>query len=119
VQTNSYPSHCINSDVVVKNNDIDFEVYFNPTYTDFVPVSLTTSSAVNNQLCTWNKPTTLPPRGINKIKGVYNGIVGVAITGAPIYAGISESAMDPWYPSSGSSLKWSVDECLGDANSAN
>jgi len=34
VQTNSFPSHCINSDIAVEANNIDFEVYFNPVYAD-------------------------------------------------------------------------------------
>lgn len=62
----------------------------------------------------------IPPRSINKVLGNFNGIVGVALTGVPIFAGLSESSRDPWYPASSQpNIKGSVDECLGDANSIN
>lgn len=79
-------------------------------------VSLPTKTALNTQLCTYNKPVSLSPRGIVKNGGSFNGIVGVAITGVPIFAGLSESSKDPFYPTSGSSMKTTVDECFGDAN---
>lgn len=119
VQTNSFPSHCINSDVKVDSNPIDFEVYFNPTYADWINFAAGTQPLLDAQLCTWNKPVTSAPRAIIKNQGTFNGIVGVALTGAPLYAGLQENGQDPWNQKTGTSIKSSVDECLGDANPTN
>lgn len=119
VQTNSFPSHCLNSDVTPEANNIDFEVLYMPKYSDWSNVNLGSLSALNTQVCTFNKPSTTPPRSINKILGNYNGIVGISLTGVPLFAGLTESSKDPWYPLTTPDYRSSVDECYGDANSNN
>lgn len=94
-------------------------MYFNPVYSDWVTFTANTQAQLDSQICTWNKPVSSAPRSINKLQGTYNGIVGVALSGAPFYAGLGENGQDPWSPKTGSNLKGTVDECLGDANSAN
>jgi cysteine-rich repeat protein len=55
VQTNSYPSHCYYSHTTAPlENKIDFEIYFNPTFGDWV-APVFTASNLDSQVCnpTW------------------------------------------------------------------
>lgn len=60
-------------------------------------------------------PEFIPPQGIIKHSGVYSGVVGIAFTGVPIFAGITEADKDPYYPTT-RKLKQSIDMCLADVN---
>jgi hypothetical protein len=121
VQTNSFPSHCFLSDIKPRDNDIDFETYYNPVFTNPPPtaVSLTTLCEIDAQLCNWKWPGKSSPLGLIRLSGCFDGVVGVSFTGVPIFDGTDERDEDPFYPSKGHSIVKHIDYCLGDVNKIN
>lgn len=118
VQTNSYPSHCYYSSFSPVNNNVDFEVLFNPTFKTPASVSITTQGDLDNQVCDPDWPNTASPQGFTKYSGDLNGIVGVSFTGVPILVGTSTDDVDPFYPNPDVPpyAQQSVDQCLGTAD---
>jgi hypothetical protein len=51
VQTNSLPSHCYKTATPPKENLIDVESYFNPTYLNPTPVVITSQATLDAQVC--------------------------------------------------------------------
>lgn len=99
VQTNSYPSHCYYSTFSPVNNNIDFEVYFNPTFKTPDPVAINTQGDLDNQVCDVNWPQLdNSPQGFTKFDGNLNGVVGISLTGVPILVGTTQAGVDPFYP---------------------
>lgn len=62
-------------------------------------MSITTQAALDSQVCEYDWPSTSsPPPGFTKYSGNLDGVVGVSLTGVPIFAGTSEDNKDPFYP---------------------
>ena len=121
VQTNSLPSHCYKSATSPAVNNIDFETYFNPTFANPTPVTITSQATLDSQVCDFDWPeTSTAPQGFTKYLGNTKGVVGVAFTGVPIMDGNSENNLDPFYPNpscSASNYQYQSDSCLGNVNS--
>lgn len=81
------------------NNNIDFEVYFNPTFKSPSVVEITDQGDLDLQVCDldWTSSNPVPP-GFTKFSGDLNGIVGVSFTGVPILTGTTSDDVDPFYP---------------------
>lgn len=120
VQTNSFPDHCISSKTKAHENQIDFEVYFNPRLRDPTPVSITTQAVLDSQVCTWNWPAHETPFGLTLYSGNVDGVVGITFTGVPIYGGSGEGTnKDAILPKPASAMSYlnQMDFCLGNVNS--
>ena len=98
VQTNSYPSHCYYSTFSPVNNNLDFEVLFNPTFKTPASVSITTQGDLDNQVCDIDWPTGNAPQGFTSYSGDFSSIVGVSFTGVPILTGTNVEDVDLFYP---------------------
>ena len=115
VQTNSFPSYCFRTDVPPQENNIDFEVYFNPVFRDPSPLSINTIAVLDNQVCTWNWPLSDAPQGHTCHSGNTHGVVGVSFSGVPIFGGSGENNRDAFYPHpvDGNDYVGQMDNCLG------
>lgn len=119
VQTNSYPSHCYYSTFSPVNNNIDFEVLYNPTYKTPASVNINSQGDLDNQVCDLDWPTNNSPSGFTKFSGDFAGVVGVSFTGVPILVGTTVDDVDPFYPNPDVPPYYQnqVDQCLGTADS--
>ncbi|TNV79542.1 hypothetical protein FGO68_gene10160 [Halteria grandinella] len=113
VLSNSFPSHCFNSDTPPSPNNLAFDTFFNPLFYDAQTLILDTLEKLNHQVCTYN--VSGYPRGFEKASGVYTNIVGIALTGVPISAGANRQNWDPLFPLF-QNVKSTIDACLGDVD---
>lgn len=123
VATNSRPPHCTASGIP-EEEVINFEVRFSVNTASLTKVSMNTQILVDNKQCNsldWTDVGSLTNAAYGYsvtpvAPQVPKGIVGVAVNGVPIHAGISDSLNDFAFPTN-SALRVSVDECLGALNS--
>ena len=121
VATNSLPPHCTADGIIPITKNIKFEVKFSVPKTSITAVSMNTQILVNTKQCNSLDWTNVDNLGQTSTYGYQSaavtpivplGIVGVAVNGVPIHAGISENLEDFIYPIT-ASKRISVDECLG------
>eukprot|EP00347_Sterkiella_histriomuscorum_P022464 403338394 len=123
VLTNSLPNHCMQpTNMFPIENVIDFEVAFSLSSSQLSKKAMIAQNIVDYYMCSmdWiNDSATLESKySYNKIQGDLGGIIGISITGVPIYSGTSELFYDAFYPQSYTANhneldSIEVDACLG------
>lgn len=120
VQSNGLPRFCPNSPAAIAEQNIDFEVNFNPTVTvNSLNQNLTTASQLSNVVCNINNQASAPS-GSNLVVngGQIDTVAGVSVDGVAIMNVNSANDVDPFYPTGGFSAE-TVDACLGHPNTQN
>ncbi|CAF2515182.1 unnamed protein product [Rotaria sp. Silwood2] len=121
VQSNGLPRFCPNTPAPIKEQNIDFEVNFNPNVNvnSFVH-NPSTSSQLNSIVCNISNQASVPSAS-NYVSfsnsGSFNTLAGVSVDGVSILNVNSANNVDPFYPTGGYTSE-SVDACLGHPNAA-
>lgn len=107
VQTNSLPNHCYKApSQAPSENAIDFEVAFGTDIYGLPPVDPGTQKQIDDALCNNQWPAALPFL-YNETTPSNNSrqLVGVSLTGVPIFSGASEYNLDAIRPNTTDSIK--------------
>ena len=95
------PDHCFKSYNRLVENLIDIEVAFNPDVNGLPLKQFINQSTFDEQMCSYDWPKENPILASTKW-GDINKIVGLSISGVPIFSGTSEYGQDTFFPSNSS-----------------
>jgi hypothetical protein len=114
------PRFCPNVPATISEQNIDFEVNFNPTVSvNSLNQNLTTASELSSVLCNIINEETAPSASNLVNYGIQvDTVAGVSVDGVAIMNVNSANDVDPFYPAGGYSPE-SVDTCLGHPNTQN
>jgi hypothetical protein len=116
VQSNGLPRFCPNVPAPMTEQNIDFQVNFNPDVSVNSPVqSATTSSGLSSIICNINGQSSVPSASnyaSSSSMMAMTTLAGISVDGVPILNVNSANNVDPFYPAGGFSPE-TVDACLG------
>ncbi|CAF4413983.1 unnamed protein product, partial [Rotaria socialis] len=117
VQSNGLPLFCPFTPSILNEQDIDFEVNFNPTVSvNSLNQNATTTAALSQLLCNIQTEANAPTSANLVSYGTQlTTVAGVSVDGVALMNVNSANDVDPFYPTGGNPTE-SVDACFGHPN---